>query len=132
MARKSFLLVLAAFLCSIATASSQTEPNLPDGPGKEQVVAYCSGCHGLSRVANSSYSQAYWHTAVRMMLNFGVPIPADQITLVTDYLAKSFPEKSKPVANIITGPARIEIKEWQVPTPGSRPHDPLATRDGAI
>src|SRR5512133_4066719 len=21
---------------------------------------------------------------------------------------------------------------WQVPTPGSRPHDPLATRDGAI
>ena len=69
---------------------------------------------------------------VRMMLNFGVPIPADQITLVTDYLAKSFPEKSKPVANIITGPARIEIKEWQVPTPGSRPHDPLATRDGAI
>ena len=63
MARKSFLLVLAALLCSIATASSQTEPNLPDGPGKEQVVAYCSGCHGLSRVANSSYSQAYWHTA---------------------------------------------------------------------
>ena len=91
MAKKSCLLVLtAALLCSIVPAHSQTQPNLPDEPGKEHVVAYCSGCHGLGRVANSSYSQAYWHTAVRMMLNFGVLIPPEQITLVTDYLAKSF------------------------------------------
>ncbi|HUC98338.1 MAG TPA: cytochrome c, partial [Candidatus Polarisedimenticolaceae bacterium] len=108
MATKTFLLILtAALLYAITPVHSQTEPNLPDGPGKEQVVAYCSGCHGLSRVASSSYSQAYWHTAIRMMLNFGVPIPPDQINLVTDYLAKNFPEKSKPVANIIPGPARI-------------------------
>src|SRR5713101_7375002 len=26
----------------------------------------------------------------------------------------------------------ISIKEWVVPTPGSRPHDPLATPDNAI
>lgn len=133
MLAKSFLLALTAALwCSVLPAHSQTPPNLPDGPGKEAVVSYCSGCHGLNRVANSGYPQAYWHTAIRMMLNFGVPIPPDQINVVTDYLAKNFPEKPKPIANIIPGPARIEIKEWQVPIPGSRPHDPLATRDGAI
>ena len=133
MLTKSFLLALtAAVLCSIPPARGQTPPNLPDGPGKEAVVNYCSGCHGLPRVVASGYPQAYWHTAVRMMLNFEVPIPPDQINLVTDYLAKNFPEKPKPVANIIPGPARIDIKEWQVPIPGSRPHDPLATRDGAI
>src|SRR5688572_25221955 len=113
MATKPFLLTLiAASVCSVLPARSQTQPNLPDGPGKEAVVAYCSGCHGLSRVAASGYPQAYWHTAIRMMLNFGVPIPSDQINVVTDYLAKSFPEKAKPVANIIPGPARIDIKEW--------------------
>jgi virginiamycin B lyase len=133
MAYKSVLLTLAAaVLCWVPVARSQTQPNLPEGAGKEAVASYCSGCHGLSRVVASGYPQAYWHTAVRMMLNFGVPIPADQINVVTDYLAKNFPEKPKPVANIIPGPARIDIKEWQVPVPGSRPHDPLATRDGAI
>ena len=133
MLTKSFLLALtAAVLCSTPPARGQTPPKLPDGPGKEAVVTYCSDCHGLPRVMNSGYPQAYWHTAIRMMLNFEVPIPPDQINLVTDYLAKNFPEKPKPVANIIPGPARIDIKEWQVPIPGSRPHDPLATRDGAI
>jgi virginiamycin B lyase len=130
---KSLLLTLtAALLCPILPARGQTPPNLPDGPGKEAVVTFCSDCHGLNRVAASGYPQAYWNTTVRMMLNFGVPIPPDQVILVTDYLAKNFPEKPMPAAVIIPGPARVDIKEWQVPIPGSRPHDPLATRDGAI
>jgi virginiamycin B lyase len=133
MSMKSLLLTLTAvLLCPILPARGQTPPNLPDGPGKEAVVTYCSDCHGLNRVANSGYPQAYWHTAVRMMLNFGVPIPPDQVIPVTDYLAKNFPEKPMPAAVIIPGPVRVDIKEWQVPIPGSRPHDPLATRDGAI
>jgi virginiamycin B lyase len=133
MVTRSFLLIVtAALVCSVLPAWGQKPPNLPDGAGKDAVVSYCSGCHGLSRVVASGYPQAYWHTAIRMMLNFGVPIPPDQINVVTDYLAKNFPEKPKPVANIIPGRARIDIKEWQVPIPGSRPHDPLATRDGAI
>src|SRR5215471_8419017 len=28
--------------------------------------------------------------------------------------------------------AQVSIKEWVVPTPGSHPHDPLATSDGFI
>jgi virginiamycin B lyase len=132
MPRSLLSLVTAALLSSAIPAQAQQQPNLPDGPGKEQVAALCSGCHGLSRVMASGYPQAYWRTAIRMMQNFGVPIPPDQTDLITDYLAANFPEKPKPVANIIAGPAKIEIKEWQVPIPGSRPHDPLAARDGAI
>ena len=33
---------------------------------------------------------------------------------------------------VIPGPANVSFKEWQVPTPGSRPHDPLAARDGSL
>ncbi|MFN7088131.1 MAG: hypothetical protein ACK4N4_16100 [Burkholderiales bacterium] len=131
---KSLLSIFAAMLlCVTLPARSQQPPRqLPDGPAKQQVATLCSGCHGLSRVMASGYPQAYWNTAIRMMLNFGVPIPPDQINVVTDYLAQNFPEKPKPDANIIPGPVRVVIREWQVPTPGSRPHDPLATRDGAI
>src|SRR6185436_12538571 len=35
-------------------------------------------------------------------------------------------------AAIIPGPVEASIKLWDVPTLGSRPHDPVATTDGAI
>jgi virginiamycin B lyase len=126
-----FLSVLtAALLGGVLPAAGQT--TLPDGPGRDTVASLCSGCHGLSRVVASGYPQAYWQTVLRMMMNFEVPIPPDQFTTVADYLAKNFPEKPKPAAVVVDGPAKVEIREWQVPVPGSRPHDPLATRDGAI
>lgn len=132
MSRLSLALV-SAVLCSALPVSAQQKPvNLPDGPGKESVQTYCSGCHGLARVAASGYPQAYWHTTVRMMMNFGVAIPQDQVVPMIDYLSKHYPEKPMPVATIIAGPVQVNFREWQVPTPGSRPHDPLATRDGAV
>jgi virginiamycin B lyase len=67
-----------------------------------------------------------------MMQNMETPIPADQWATVTDYLTKNFPERARPAAIVVPGPVEAVIKEWPVPTPGSRPHDPLATRDGAI
>ena len=123
----------AAVACSAVSVYAQQKPvNLPDGPGKEAVQTYCSGCHGLSRVVASGYPQAYWHTTIRMMMNFGVPIPQDQVIPIIDYLARNYPERPMPLAKIIPGPAQVNIREWQVPTPGSRPHDPLAARDGSI
>ena len=128
---KLALVLASAVLCTALPALAQQKPvKLPDGPGKEAVETYCSGCHGLARVANSGYPQAYWHTAMRMMLNFGVPIPPDQVIPMTDYLAKNFPERPRPDASIIPGPVKVTIREWEVPIPGSRPHDPLATRAG--
>ena len=51
---------------------------------------------------------------------------------MTDYLIKNFPERSRPPAAIIDGPAKADIRMWDVPTLGSRPHDPLAARDSSI
>jgi streptogramin lyase len=36
------------------------------------------------------------------------------------------------IAGVVVRDIRVAFKEWRVPTPGSHPHDPLATRDGAI
>src|SRR5438477_13182703 len=67
-----------------------------------------------------------------MMINVGSALPNDQVDELAKYLAKNFPEKPKPKAVVLPGSVKVSIKEWVVPTPGSRPHDPLATADGAI
>ena len=110
----------------------QAQPQLPEGPGKAVIEQACLGCHEPVRILNSGYSRQDWQNVVHMMLNVGAPVPPDQVAGLTDYLAKNFPEKPKPAPSLITGSAHVEIKEWMVPTPGSRPHDPLAYPDGSI
>src|SRR5207244_4439167 len=61
-----------------------------------------------------------------------VNLPADQKADVTEYLAKSFPEQPRPAPVVIPGPVKVSIKEWNVPTLGSRPHDPEPGPDGSI
>ena len=130
MSKNSLVLpMVAALLCSVLPAQSQI---LPDGPGKQAVEAYCNSCHTIfSRVGNG-YTPEGWNTAIRMMTNHGIAVPPDQLAAMTDYLIKVFPEKPKPAGVTTPGPAHATIKVWTVPTLGSRPHDPLATKDGAI
>src|SRR5437870_7903185 len=129
-AKNVLAFVVLILLCSGVPAASQTE--LPEGNGKTAVQKYCVQCHDLGSVTRSGYDQAGWRNSIHMMINVGAALPADEIDTVTQYLAKNFPEKQKPNAVIVPGNAKVSIKEWVVPTPGSRPHDPLAARDGAI
>lgn len=103
--------------------------DLPDGPGKASVQAYCTRCHQLGNIAFSGgYTREGWRELIATM----VALPNDQADVIVDYLAKNFPEQPKPKAVLMPGTARVAFKEWNLPTLGSRPHDPLATADGAI
>src|SRR5262249_3971974 len=42
------------------------------------------------------------------------------------------PERQRPSAVILSGPVKARIDLWDVPTQGSRPHDPRAAKDGSI
>jgi virginiamycin B lyase len=128
---KNLLRAIAVFGVAAVSPAMSQDLSLPDGPGKDTVAALCGACHRINLLGNG-YTPKGWHTVVRMMVNFGVPIPKDEVAIVTDYLIKAFPERPRPAAAIIPGPAEVSIKEWPAATPGSRPHDPLATRDGAI
>src|SRR5260370_28978040 len=126
------LLVIAACLCAAVPASAQqAQGDFPEGPGKQSLVDFCGGCHDINRV-RAGYTPEGWHTVMRLMLDFDGPVPKGEIDTLTEYLIKNFPERPRPAAVVITGPVEAAIKVWQVPTPGSRPHDPLATRDGMI
>ena len=124
------LMGLIAFFWSIAPHSVFAQ-SWPEGPGRERVVGLCGACHEINRL-RIGYTPDGWRTVERMMRNMDVPVPEAEWPIVTDYLIKNFPERARPAAVIVPGPVQVAIKEWQVPTPGSRPHDPLATRDGHI
>jgi len=121
---------VALLLYGGLAAHGQTTP--PKGTGKEILQSACAGCHELSRVLRAGYSAQDWRTVLLMMRNVGAQLPDDQMATLVTYLAENFPEKAKPQGVIVAGPARVTFREWTLPTPGSRPHDPLASLDGTI
>ena len=132
--RNGLILTLmgAAFLGSVVSASAQGRGQavvLPDGPGKELVQMNCGTCHGLNSITNSwGNTREGW----RELFGSMVALSRDQADAIAAYLATHFPVKPAPEGKVIAGPANVSFKEWMVPSLGSRPHDPLAARDGSI
>jgi virginiamycin B lyase len=124
--------LLPAFACGLFAAIPPVHAqDFPEGAGKQIVTAVCGACHDINRL-KVGYTPEGWRTVIRMMQNVETPVPPDQWATVTEYLTKNFPERQRPAAVVVQGPIEAAIKQWPVPTPGSRPHDPLATKDGAI
>jgi virginiamycin B lyase len=133
MAMRAALTVLSlTIVLGSPTAHAQyTAKEWPEGPSKARFAAACDSCHDINRI-RVGYTAEGWLSVVRMMQNVNAPVPAEEWGAMTDYLIKNFPERSRPPAAIIDGPVKADIRMWDVPTLGSRPHDPLATRDGSI
>ncbi len=131
MIKKSLLMFGAALLFVISVVEGQRggQPaQLADGPGKDAVQSTCSQCHALNLVVNAGYSRQDWDQVIGSMTK----LSKDEAKVIGDYLGKNYPEKAKTPAVIVPGSVKVTIKEWLVPSPGSRPHDPLATADGMI
>ena len=92
MSSKSSVILAAALLCCGFPAGGQ---ELPDGPGKELAATNCNACHSLLSRVGAGYTPEGWHTVLRMMVNQGAPLQADQIAPLEAYLIKSFPEKAE-------------------------------------
>src|SRR3954454_692393 len=130
--KKSLLISLTANLIfGLPAWAQQPAQDFPDGPGKQTVLSVCGGCHDINRV-RAGYTPEGWRTVIRMMENVGAPVPANEWDTVREYLTKNFPEKARPAAAKLGEPADATIRMWTVPTPGSRPHDPMAAKDGTI
>jgi len=133
---------VAATLCAVLPASAQrsatpdpSQPGgypLPDGSAKKLVQDNCTICHNLRNLVTSNKSPEDWDNTVDMMKNAGAPITADQAKEIKQYLIAAFPELPRPKPVAIEGPVKIKFHVWATPTPGSRPHDPLAMPDGTL
>jgi virginiamycin B lyase len=116
----------------LVSVGAFAQPALPDGPGKALVETRCVGCHDLSQVTRSAYSRTEWLDNVHKMRNVGAKVSDSEMDTIVDYLARALPEKPRPAAVIVPGEAKVAIREWTVPRPGARPHDPLLTPDGML
>src|SRR5580692_8855148 len=113
---KSLLFLSAMIVLGAPVAHAQyTEKEWPEGPSKQRFVATCNGCHDINRV-RVGYTPEGWLTVVRRMQNFNAPVPPEEWGAMTDYLMKNFPERKRPEAMIIDGPAKVNIAMWDVPT----------------
>ena len=121
------LLALGVFLPSVFA-----QKGMPPGPEKSLVETACTTCHGLNMITDAGHTRKDWALVVERMVSAGAEIPKDKMPAVADYLAKGFPEENVPKAVIVPGTVKVSFKEWEVPTVGSRPHDPLATHDGYL
>src|SRR6266850_3492649 len=73
-----------------------------------------------------------WDNTVNMMMAAGAPVTREQGDQIRAYLIASFPEKPRPKPPAISGSVQVKFREWSLPTPGERPHDPLAMPDGSL
>ena len=102
---------------------------LPDGPGKEIVQGRCGSCHGLNQIAGAAgYDEQGWKHIIDSM----VVLPEPEMTTVTQYLARHFPEKPGRRPTLVPGNVSVTFREWMVPTLGQRSRDPLQLADGTI
>ena len=117
----------ASALCMVLPLHAQDE--LPDGHGRDLVEAACVACHETNLILTSAgYTHERWRNVISKMIPLEEPLVGD----ITQYLAANFPEKYDRRPTLVDGDAKITFLEWDVPTLGQRPRDPLMTPDGMI
>ena len=120
-------------LTTCAWGQSPSAPGqLPAGDGRDIAAGKCVGCHDAGRLVYPGHTREGWQNVIGRMMKLGATVAPEQVPRLTDYLARSFPERPPPVARIVPGTVRASVREWAVATAGAFPHDPLATADGAI
>jgi virginiamycin B lyase len=140
---QSVLLVSVVFSLPVLAARSQDEPSvgnhaqnqfqLPAGAGKQIMERACGLCHRVSIVANEEWTPKDWPGVISRMVELGAPLRKEEIPVVIDYLDRNFTDARHPPGVVVPGGVEATIKEWDnLPTPNSRPHDTIYTREGFV
>ncbi len=112
--RQKMISLLSLIVAVNAVFASSANASPPDGSGIATVQWPCLTCYQAS--GNSVRAADDGRNVVGMDVSVGAPTPP-----------------SEAAASIVAASdIHVAFKEWRVPTSGSHPHDPLATRDGAI
>ena len=125
------ILALAAILLATPALPAQA-PQFPDGPGKEIVQTRCGICHQLSFARSTAYDAAGWRQRLHQMRNMGLPVTDAEFETVANYLAAINPERPRPAAVILPGPAQVSIREWPMPAEGAFARDTALAADGTF
>jgi cytochrome c5 len=80
-----------AELVAAATAEEQRAvARLPNGPGRDLIVADCLICHSATMVEQQHKDSAAWNKTVTQMMVWGAPVPVAQKAVLLDYLVEHY------------------------------------------
>ncbi|QQS47428.1 MAG: helix-hairpin-helix domain-containing protein [Acidobacteriota bacterium] len=92
------LIMLLLVLPSLAGA--RHPQNLPDGPGKEELIKLCSQCHELGKSYSLRQDRAGWTRTMQKMAAFGMKSTQDDYNAVLEYLIRNYPADEVPKINV--------------------------------
>jgi competence protein ComEA len=89
----------------MATAAAWAQPQLPDGPGKEETAKLCTQCHELARSLAPRQDRDGWNTTMAKMIGLGMKGTEEEIAAVTNFLVSHYPAPDIPPLNVNTATA---------------------------
>jgi len=84
----------AGAIAALGTPAFAQGASLPEGAGKELVRSICQSCHDLSPITSAGFSRRDWEGVVETMIDMGAVIKPEEVTVIVNYLATSFPPKN--------------------------------------
>ena len=90
------LLLLAGAGVGLPQQRRGGEPEAPQGPGRELMLAACVQCHDVQIIAVQRKTRDAWRRTVNEMIWRGAPLLADEVDTLARYLAASFGPGTKP------------------------------------
>jgi competence protein ComEA len=91
-------LPLAAAVLFFAAVPSHAQ--LPEGPGREQVMKVCIGCHEVERSVSLRQDRNGWQTTLAKMVGLGMKSTDEELVQILDYLVEHFPAGEVPPVHI--------------------------------
>jgi hypothetical protein len=74
------------FVCAISFAADKPANDM----ARQLVLEACTACHTLDRVKSQRLRSEEWRQTIAGMLSEGVPLTDEEMTLVSEYLARNF------------------------------------------
>lgn len=78
-----------------APAQAVSAEQLPAGAGRQILMSACTSCHNLREVTKFSgfYGREQWRDIVLTMMDYGAPVNAKDVEVLTSYLTEHLGKK---------------------------------------
>jgi competence protein ComEA len=96
---KPMLLTRCVLIAAVVTLAAPAQ-ELPEGPGRAEVVKLCKQCHELSRSVSLRQDRDGWNQTLSKMAAFGMKSTEEEYARVLEYLGKNFPAEDIPRINV--------------------------------
>jgi hypothetical protein len=100
-ARSSPLFILLSITVpSLVLGTSSAFAQLPDDPGKDEVVKVCGTCHPATTAASVRLTRDGWQTKITEMVSRGAMATDEELAAILEYLAAHFAGEASDVLNV--------------------------------